>query len=197
MEKGDEEMKILDIGCGNDKYREEGSIVFGIDKYKTDCVDKLWDGEKDKIPYPDNYFDKVVSFGALEHISNFKNVMEEIWRIVKPNGKVIIQVPNFNSLVAFSEEHKVFFTIDSFSYMEEGHYGNWIYDIRFKIIKNDYVFISNRKSKLRFLNLLNPVINFKPIKFVYTEMSKMMSMLIIPTFLRFELVKVVPNGKGG
>jgi len=176
--------KLLDIGCGNNKYREEGYESYGIDKYKTPCVDKLWDGEVDKIPYPDNFFDKIVSFVALEHIRNFKNVIKEIWRVAKPNALVHIEVPNFRSFYAYSEEHERFFTIDSFSYLMEGRYGNWIYKERFNILRNDFQMVVNPKSKIVFLRIFNPIINTKLFKYLYRDFF---SLLINPAGLEFDL----------
>ena len=176
--------KILDVGCGNNKYKERGAKVYGIDKYKTSVVDKLWDGECDKIPYPDNFFDKVVSFEALEHIGNFKNVIEEIWRVTKPGGKVFIYLPYWRSYRAASEEHKTFFKIDSFNYLVPNNYGNWVYNARFKILKNNFQMVRDDKSKLRFLRFLNPIINHKYFKYVFREFF---SHIIIPQGLDFEL----------
>ena len=177
-------MRILDVGCGNNKYKEEGAKVYGIDIGKTPDVDKVWDGEKDRIPYPDNYFDKIVSFGALEHIGNFKNVMEEIWRVAKPKAKVIIVVPYFRSGWAFSENHKLFFKIDSFQYLQPDHYGNWDYKARFNILKNKLDMIMDDKSHVKFLRIFNPLINLPIIKILFSEL---LSHIIIPQKLYFEL----------
>jgi ubiquinone/menaquinone biosynthesis C-methylase UbiE len=42
------------------------------------------------IPYPDNYFDAVYSFGVLHHIPDANAVAKEIYRVLKPGGVCLI-----------------------------------------------------------------------------------------------------------
>lgn len=46
-----------------------------------------------KIPFPNNTFDVIFCGELLEHIENPTNVLNEIHRILKPNGNVLITVP--------------------------------------------------------------------------------------------------------
>lgn len=187
-------MKILDVGCGNRKYLEEGSTTYGIDKYNTPCVDKIWDAEKENIPYPNDYFDKVVSICALEEISDVQKVMKEIWRVTKPNGIVIINVPYFRSCTAFMERNKSFFRLDSFGYecIEDDYY-RWTTDARFKRIKNKFQMVSDERSIFVFLRILNPIINLPYFKYFFMIF---LSHIIIPQSLEFEL-QVIKIGKVG
>jgi len=45
------------------------------------------------IKYEDNTFDIIYCSHVLEHVSNDKKAMEELYRVLKPGGKAIIQVP--------------------------------------------------------------------------------------------------------
>lgn len=45
------------------------------------------------IPYEDNYFDIVICNHLLEHVPNDIDAMKELFRVLKPNGKAILQVP--------------------------------------------------------------------------------------------------------
>jgi SAM-dependent methyltransferase len=45
------------------------------------------------IKYPDNTFDFIYCSHVLEHVPNDKKAMKELYRVLKPNGKAIIQVP--------------------------------------------------------------------------------------------------------
>jgi ubiquinone/menaquinone biosynthesis C-methylase UbiE len=40
------------------------------------------------IPYPDDYFDLVIAFGAYERLPKIDQLLDELWRVVKPEGKV-------------------------------------------------------------------------------------------------------------
>lgn len=45
------------------------------------------------IPYEDNHFDYVLCNHVLEHIPEDTNAMKEIFRVLKPGGSAILQVP--------------------------------------------------------------------------------------------------------
>lgn len=83
----------LDIGCGESKRK--GSI--GMDKLKLKGVDIVHDLEKYPYPLPDNCVKIVIASHILEHInpadSGFIKFMDEIWRIMKPQGEFMISVP--------------------------------------------------------------------------------------------------------
>ena len=54
------------------------------------------------LPFEDNTFDIVFSVAVLEHVQDVRAVMKEAMRVVKPNGLVVMNVPNYNS---FHEGH--------------------------------------------------------------------------------------------
>ena len=45
------------------------------------------------LPFSDQQFDWVICNHVLEHISNDKIAMQEIYRVLKPGGTAILQVP--------------------------------------------------------------------------------------------------------
>ncbi|MEK6564934.1 MAG: class I SAM-dependent methyltransferase [Candidatus Omnitrophota bacterium] len=53
---------------------------------------QLYDGKT--IPFADNYFDMIVSFHAIEHIKNDIGFIDEMYRVLKDNGRLIITTPN-------------------------------------------------------------------------------------------------------
>jgi ubiquinone/menaquinone biosynthesis C-methylase UbiE len=111
ISKEDLENKVvLDIGCGYGAfvlYASEKKVkkVYGIEITEKDlatakkCVEKenveLKVGSGIEIPFPDNYFDTVVSFEVLEHIpKNTENKMfSEINRVLKKGGKLYLSTP--------------------------------------------------------------------------------------------------------
>ena len=91
----------LDLGCGTKPYEEifnKRNIVYvGLDIEvsgrgpELKNQDLTYDGYN--IPFPDNHFDGVLSTQVLEHVNNDVRIISEIFRVLKPNGKVIITVP--------------------------------------------------------------------------------------------------------
>jgi SAM-dependent methyltransferase len=46
------------------------------------------------LPYPDESFDLVTCSEVLEHVENFRAVLREIRRVLKPGGLMVITTPN-------------------------------------------------------------------------------------------------------
>ncbi len=105
---------IMDLACGRAidafKLALKGATVFGLDPSDTMLAKALeWIAPKphpvvlirslaEKVPFPDSSFDKLVCKGAIDHFANLDASLEEIFRILKPRGKLIISVANFESL---------------------------------------------------------------------------------------------------
>jgi len=51
-------------------------------------------GTLEEAHYPDNYFDVITMNHVFEHVYNSSDTMKELKRILKPNGTLIIAVPN-------------------------------------------------------------------------------------------------------
>lgn len=98
---------ILDAGCGDGGLAKEirerfpDTRIYGVDISKEGCrlarrfsiETKVADLNKE-IPYPNNYFDFIVSQEVLEHIIDTDRYFEEFYRVVKKGGKIVITTPN-------------------------------------------------------------------------------------------------------
>lgn len=126
-------LKILDLGCG--KKKRPGSI--GVDYSDRHDADVIHDLNFFPYPFEANSFDQVYLDNVLEHLDNPMRVMEEVHRITKKGGKVIVIAPYFRSVWAFIDPtHKTFFTVDSFAYYDPDHLICQRYDYvstRFKV----------------------------------------------------------------
>ena len=98
--------KVLDVGCGNgyvlSKYALEGGEVYGIDitQAGVDLCLKRFElfglvgnfrvADAQDIPYPDSTFDCVCSMGVLHHVPDTQKALDEIFRVLKPGGRLIV-----------------------------------------------------------------------------------------------------------
>lgn len=99
--------KVLEIGSGEGygiEYLSKNTEHYtAIDKFPSSF--ELSDTEKKKVQFhqmsvppllniPDNSFDFVVSFQVIEHIKEDSFFVREIYRVLKPGGKLILTTPN-------------------------------------------------------------------------------------------------------
>lgn len=78
--------QILDVGCG-ERITTRKMGAFGIDT--TDGTGSVY-----SIPFPDDYFDCVTLIEVIEHLERPMAAIQEIRRVLKPGGRVIILFPN-------------------------------------------------------------------------------------------------------
>ncbi|MDD5699630.1 MAG: class I SAM-dependent methyltransferase [Candidatus Nanoarchaeia archaeon] len=142
--------KTLDIGCGNHKVR--GSI--GLDSVKLNGVDIVHDLNKVPYPFKDNSFDIIYANQVLEHLEvSLDDILNELCRICKPEGRIRIIVPHALSVGAFSDHtHKKFFTWFTFDYFGENEQ-SYYSKARVKILKKKFFYRTGRKSS----KLLKPL----------------------------------------
>lgn len=131
-------MKILDVGCG--KTKRAGAI--GIDKNPKTQADVIHDLNCFPYPFDDNQFDRIICDSVLEHLDDLFRVMEEIHRILVPDGIVEINVPYYTSFDAFTDPtHRHFFTSRSFDYFREDYAYGYYTTARFEVRKIHLTFL--------------------------------------------------------
>jgi len=99
---------LLDVGCGDGGLLERNlgrfEAVHGIDvaANRVDRAGALSDGRVHVqvgnidagLPYRDAAFDVVTCIAVLEHVFDPIALVHELARVLKPNGQLIVEVPN-------------------------------------------------------------------------------------------------------
>lgn len=106
--KNNKELQILDIGCGTgyiSKLIAPLGVIFSVDPSeaamqvcRSQGLKNLYLGTADKLPFLDDHFDLVIALDVLEHVKDDKQAVNEIYRVLKPDGILICFVPAFMSL---------------------------------------------------------------------------------------------------
>lgn len=98
---------ILDIGAGTGDFlvvaKENGWQITGIEpssKAKEIAIKKGVSFVDNSSILENNSFDVITMWHVLEHVPNIENQIKELRRLLKPNGTILIAVPNFNSFDA-------------------------------------------------------------------------------------------------
>lgn len=91
---------VLDFGCGSKPYESlfQGATSYtGVDldvtghDHRDSRIDVFYDGKV--LPFPDGQFDAVVSFEVFEHVFNLQEVLNEIRRVTRKSGHLLLSIP--------------------------------------------------------------------------------------------------------
>jgi len=112
--------KVLDLGCGKKKL----AGATGVDHIGHPGVD-IVANLNDSLPFADDEYDVVHLDQVLEHIPNMLGLIDEIHRILKPSGILVIHVPYFRSNWSIIDPtHVRFFCLKSMDYFVDGTWMN-------------------------------------------------------------------------
>ena len=111
--------KVLDLGCGFGRHAYEslrrGAEVIACDMalpelgevratyaamLEANEIDSkslafACAGDATALPFSDNTFDRIIASEVLEHIEDDEAALKELFRVLKPNGKIAITIPAF------------------------------------------------------------------------------------------------------
>jgi len=107
--------RVLDVGCGvgmyTDAFQRVTPYVFGVEveaeraREATSRAAGVVQGVGERLPFADATFDLVFSHEVLEHVADDRACAEEMVRVTRSGGRIVIFVPN--RLYPF-ETHGVF-----------------------------------------------------------------------------------------
>ncbi len=91
--------KLMDFGCGRKPYQNLFTVdeYIGVDieasghSHKNSKVDVYYDGKV--LPFGNNLFDSVFCGEVIEHLMNPEEILPEIYRVMKPGGRMLLTVP--------------------------------------------------------------------------------------------------------
>jgi 2-polyprenyl-3-methyl-5-hydroxy-6-metoxy-1,4-benzoquinol methylase len=96
---------LLDVGCQKGEFlevmRRRGWQVAGTE-FSTAPPNlfslPIFYGTLDAAPYPSHSFDLITLWAVLEHVHAPLSVLRRIRALLKPSGRALVLVPNFNSI---------------------------------------------------------------------------------------------------
>lgn len=98
---------LLDFGCGVGDFlhyaQQKGCEVMGCDlnedarKIASEKLGKTIVTPEEIFALPNSTFDIITMWHVLEHIDNLKFQSEQLFKLLKSNGRLVIAVPNYKS----------------------------------------------------------------------------------------------------
>lgn len=94
---------VLDIGAGNGSWvrllKEERLNAIGIDPYAKKNIDEnVLPYSIEEIPFSPNSYDMITFMHVLEHLPDPLHSLQIANDLLKPNGLLVIEVPNIESM---------------------------------------------------------------------------------------------------
>jgi len=119
--------EVLDVGCGTGAlvhaFINLGVKAYGVDVSKDaisiakekvkerlhevkeeDLPFYILDVEEEILPFHDDYFDLITSFELMEHLYSYKHCLNEIKRVLNPEGHFIMVTHKPGSIYSFGDE---------------------------------------------------------------------------------------------
>lgn len=123
--------KILDLGCGFGTFvfvgRKNGYETYGVDiaefeidfarkRIKTELPNCFSDEiyqlcSVESLPFKDKSFDVVTLWNLLEHVPDYRKVLKEADRVLKPSGFLFLVSPNYLALREEAHYHLLWFPL--------------------------------------------------------------------------------------
>jgi SAM-dependent methyltransferase len=101
--------KLLDIGCATGNFlvnmrKREGWEVYGVDtsQHAVQMANEqhgldVFCGTLEEANFPENFFHAITLWDVFEHLPDPSGSLVEIQRILKPDGILVLRVPNLHS----------------------------------------------------------------------------------------------------
>jgi len=106
--------RVLEIGCGMGtdlaRFARHGATVFGLDLtprhlaitrarlLNDGVIPRLARGDAERLPIGDGVVDLVYSFGVLHHTPDIAKALDEIHRVLRPGGRLVLGLYHRHSM---------------------------------------------------------------------------------------------------
>ena len=93
-----------------------------IDEMSELLGDEVKLAQHDALPYPDAFFDRVISIDVHEHLQDPVPFTQEQYRVTRPAGQILITVPNGDeSKLAVKIKHAIGMTKEEYGHARVGY----------------------------------------------------------------------------
>lgn len=163
----------LEVGCARGTVshflRNAGGAWFHADTDRSNVVGAMGlvkDGvlqiPPNVLPFPDCTFDVIVSLDYLEHVQDDQSAMNELKRVLKPGGSLLISTPTTGSSYLLNKIKPVIgLTLDKYGHVREGYDLN---DLTNRLKQQGYDILSSCTYSRFFTEFIEMGINFAFVK---------------------------------
>jgi SAM-dependent methyltransferase len=114
------------------------------------------------LPFPDATFDVIVSLDYLEHVHDDDAAIGELWRVLKPEGRLLISTPTTGPTFLLNKvKPHIGLTLDKYGHVREGYD---LGDLRARLKQQGYDILTSSTYSRFFTELIEMGINFAFVK---------------------------------
>jgi CMP-N,N'-diacetyllegionaminic acid synthase len=146
--------RMLDVGCGlgfllsgiPDGWEKHGVEVSAFAAERAGAYGTIHHGDLASAAYPTAHFDLVVMHHVIEHVDDPSSVLQEVLRVLKPGGKLILGTPDFDGAMArrFGENYRLLHDPTHVSLFSNDSMHRFLRDHALVIEHVDYPFFETR-----------------------------------------------------
>ena len=162
--------RVLDLGCGNGWFSvilaKRGALVDGIEisPVAVDISKKRADVNNVgpvtnfqcmsfyELDFPSEYFDKIIGLSVLHHAEHKELLMESLYRVLKPGGRIVFNEPFGNS--EWLEKLRLFVPVE----IDEEDNTHWNDQIKYKDLDVFKPKFTVRWKEFQFISRLDRVV---------------------------------------
>jgi SAM-dependent methyltransferase len=104
--------KLLDLGCADGKltlnaaHKIGTSKIYGVEildvdigRAKANGINVTYGDLNEKLTFENELFDVIFASHVIEHLSNTDTFVQEVYRVIKPGGYLVIATPNLAACI--------------------------------------------------------------------------------------------------
>ena len=166
--------KISKVVCADVTQKMQEICKNNLSKYSINFETQYFDSYP--LPFNNNEFETILSFETIEHLPNPKKFIQELYRILKPEGYLVLTTPNilWEPVHWFAAIFNIHHSEGPHRFLRHHKIQKWLKKTNFKIIKQKtFILIpGGPKSLKRFgekleKNLPNFIINLFGLRRTY------------------------------
>jgi len=143
-------MVTLDIGSGTlISHTARGDVNLDLTLHPVNKPQNFFAGDTNKLPFQNESFESITFLEVIEHVKNPSRCLNEIWRVLKPNGLIEVSTPNptnWRILLRLFLHKKCKPWREHISCWGLAELTNLLRTVGFEVVKHDYIVDSERNK---------------------------------------------------
>jgi SAM-dependent methyltransferase len=146
--------RILDVGCGlgyllsavDDGWEKHGIELSRFAAEYASRHARVHVGDLRSANYPTHHFDAIVLYHVIEHMLDPVSEIEEIFRVLRPGGLLVVGTPDFDSAMArrYGDKYRMLSDVTHISLFSRESLERFLWDHGFCVDRVEFPYFDTR-----------------------------------------------------